>query len=105
MHSHHPPQTVRQLCREPRRAAVREQWFAALDGREIGASQKRWVALVAGIHRAGSDYWIQIAAEGDATRGLLLHVSSRTTIEEAIQVLAATPPRDLGDRPILDLAA
>jgi hypothetical protein len=69
-------------------AGITEKWFQALDHRRVGSGKRAWDVIVTGIHASGTDCWIQIASAADETRQLLLRVSSQTTIDDAIQVLA-----------------
>src|SRR5262245_26531131 len=48
--------------------------FAAIDQQQIGDARTGWIALVLGVHTNGSESWIQIAAQHDPSRIIVLHM-------------------------------
>jgi hypothetical protein len=64
-----------------------DQWFAALDQRQIGVGVSAWTAQVLGVHRDGPDFWMQVASNRDPYTTVILRVSPGTSIEEVIAVL------------------
>ena len=85
------------------RPVAPEQWFEALDQRRVGTSTHRWDILVTGVHASGPDCWIQVASADDLTRQLVLHVSPKTTIDDALEALTAAAQQDLPPGSVLDL--
>lgn len=64
-----------------------DRWFRALDQRRIRAGAQRWTAQVVGVHVDFSDVWIQIASLEAPDVSLVLHMSERTTLHEAITAM------------------
>jgi len=69
-----------------------DRWFYALDRRRIVTGMRSWIMHVTGIHLDGREVWIQIAPGRTRDRGLVLHASEWTTIDQAIAAVTAGPP-------------
>jgi hypothetical protein len=48
--------------------------FAAIDQQQIGDDRTGWIAVVMGVHTNGSESWIQVAAQHDPSRSIVLHM-------------------------------
>jgi hypothetical protein len=80
-----------------------DQWFAALDQRQIGVGVSAWTAQVLGVHRDGADLWMQVASNGNPYATVIVRVSPGTSIEEVIAVLERSSRSGEGPE-IIDLA-
>ena len=63
------------------------EWYAGLDHREIDGGRRRWVTEVSGVHTDGRDWWVQVSPVGEPDHGLVLHLSGRTTLKNALDAL------------------
>lgn len=52
--------------------ALTDRLFAALDAIRIGGPRGDWITEVRGIHTIAGERWVQIAAQANARRTLLL---------------------------------
>ena len=78
-----------------------DNWYAALDGRQLQCGTKVWQVQVAGIHGAGDDYWIQTTLVGEPAMALMLRVSPGTTIGKAMQTLEGAAAQGQGECRVL----
>jgi len=46
--------------------------FAAIDQQHIGDDRTGWTAVVLGVHTNGSESWLQVAAQHDPSRSIVL---------------------------------
>jgi hypothetical protein len=53
---------------------VSDEFFFALDGRDVAAHGERWRVEVCGIHSSTSQHWLQLQLRGPVTQGLTLRV-------------------------------
>jgi hypothetical protein len=67
--------------------SLADRWFHTLDLRRISVGKRQWTARVTGIHLDGEEAWIQIAAGRQQDRSLVLHLSSWTTVDEAMTAM------------------
>jgi hypothetical protein len=51
-----------------------DEFFFALEGRDVDASGERWRVEVCGIHSDGSQHWLQLQLQGSVTQHLTLRV-------------------------------
>jgi hypothetical protein len=78
-------------------------WFAALDERQIDAGERSWIARVTGVHTDGSEWWIQIAPDGDPDRGLVLHLAAYASVSNAVAALDRYARGEIADSRIVDV--
>lgn len=69
-----------------------DQLAEALEGRQVGARARQWVARVYGVHRDERSCWIQVAKEDDDTACVVLRCSPRATVEQATAALGRWQP-------------
>ncbi|PWT81972.1 MAG: hypothetical protein C5B57_09460 [Blastocatellia bacterium] len=81
-----------------------DDWFAALDQRYIGTGDRRWVAQVLGVHGAADGLWVQLAPNDDPSATIVLHLSTKTRIEDVLVALETRTQFD-GRPHIIDLAS
>jgi len=67
---------------------VVDRWFRALDQRRVRIGLHEWLLQVTGIYADHDDVWIQIADRVAAGGSILLRVSSRTRVDQALQALS-----------------
>ena len=89
---------------KPRARSSMEWWFEALDHRRVGLGGRSRVALVTGIHADGADLWIQVTALGEPFRSIVLHVSRRTTVYDAVAALREAWSDGPPDKSVIHLA-
>ena len=63
---------------------IAQYWFSALDHRRFGVGQNRWTAVVAGIHVLGRDVWIQVQSARNKHRSCTVHITSETSLQDAL---------------------
>jgi hypothetical protein len=80
-----------------------DQWFAALDQRQIGIGVQAWTAQVLGVHADGPDLWMQVASNREPYATVILRVSPGTSVEEVVRVLERSSRSGEGPE-IIDLA-
>jgi hypothetical protein len=96
--------TSPQAGNDPARLSAADQWFAALDQRQIGTGPRTWVAQVLGVHGGDDDLWVQIAPSVDPGATIVLHLSSATSLEEALRALEHRAPNVDRKPDIIDLS-
>ena len=80
-----------------------DDWFQALDHRQVGTPRDHWDILVTGVHKAGRDCWIQVSSAADEAKQFVLHVTSKTTVEAALTALTAAAQQNLPTGSVLNL--
>jgi len=66
------------------------RWFRALDQRRIRVGHTEWLIQVTGVFANSEDnVWIQIADAHADGGSILLRVSSRTPVDDALNALAS----------------
>ena len=68
-------------------ATLVDRWFRALDHRKIHVGLSEWLVQVTGIYVDEGDVWIQISDRLRPGGSVVLHVSSTTSIDQAIRAL------------------
>jgi hypothetical protein len=66
-----------------------DHWFRALDQRQLRVGVRDWIVQVTGIYIDADHVWIQIADGFRRGASTVLHVSSTTSVEDAVEALAA----------------
>ena len=84
------------------------QWFEALDQREIGRGPGRWIASVLRVHGVslhGDDreWWIDVASAADPAANVVLRLSRRATVFHAVAALRRHRPRAESCAPVIDV--
>ena len=67
--------------------ATADAWFAALDQRLIEAWGGGWITEITGVHTDGADWWIQLAGADQPEAALVLHLTGRATVGQALEAL------------------
>jgi hypothetical protein len=67
--------------------APTDRLFAALDAIWIDDPTGDWITEVLGIHTIRGEWWVQIAAQGNSRRSVLLHLSGSVTPDDTIATL------------------
>jgi len=63
-----------------------DEFFFALEGRDVDASGERWRVGVCGIHSDGSQHWLQLQLQGSVTQDLTLRVP-RFDLSEVLRTI------------------
>src|SRR5262245_50346086 len=63
--------------------------FAAIDQQQIGDDRTGWIAVVLGVHTNGSESWIQVAAQHDPSRSIVLHMPKPVATQRVLAALRA----------------
>ena len=63
--------------------------FAAIDQQQIGDDRTGWIAVVMGVHTNGSESWIQVAAQHDPSRSIVLHMPKPVGTHRVLAALRA----------------
>lgn len=66
-------------------------WLRALDRRRVRVGDERWQVRVVGIHVETVNLWIQMESVDDPLRGLVLRVTTGTTLDGALTALERIP--------------
>ena len=64
-------------------------WFTVLDQRSFMIDDVRWTIQVSGIHLDGFHTWIQIQLGEDSESSLLLRLTPRAGLQDAIDIVRA----------------
>ena len=64
-------------------------WFAVLDQRSFTIGDVRWTIQVSGVHLDGFHTWIQIQFGEDSESSLLLRLTPRAGLQDAINIVRA----------------
>jgi hypothetical protein len=100
-------------------AARADWWCRVLDERTVDVGVERWRAEVVGIHSDAHHLWIQLRSAADWAQSVVLKVTWRTTLADALAALrtpvrgtsipwmvdASAAPRSLRRTPPCDMAA
>ena len=82
-----------------------DQWFAALDQRQIVSDAESWTAQVLSVYTEAEGLWIQIAPTDDPCTTVVLHVSPATPIDDVIEALAHRSHAIDKPSPVIELLA
>src|SRR4030095_1104420 len=63
--------------------------FAAIDQQQIGDYRTGWIAVVMGVHTNGSESWIQVVAQHDPSRSIVLHMPKPVGTHRVLAALRA----------------
>jgi hypothetical protein len=63
--------------------------FAAIDQQQIGDDRTGWIAVVLGVHTDGNESWIQVAAQHDPSRSIVLHMPKPVGTHRVLAALRA----------------
>jgi hypothetical protein len=63
-----------------------DEFFFALEGRDVDANGERWSVEVYGIHSDASQHWLQLQLRGTVTQGLTLRVP-RLDLSSVLQMV------------------
>src|SRR5262245_11949987 len=63
--------------------------FAAIDQQQIGDDRTGWIAVVLGVHTNGNESWIQVAAQHDPSRSIVLHMPKPVATQRVLAALCA----------------
>jgi hypothetical protein len=63
--------------------------FAAIDQQQIGDDRTGWIAVVMGVHTDGNESWIQVAAQHDPSRSIVLHMPKPVGTHRVLAALRA----------------
>ena len=86
----------------PVKASSADDWFFALDQRQIGVGPHGWVAQVLGIHREHGGLWVQMAPLDNPSATLVLRVSTSTHLDDVLAALERRRPTEESKPEIID---
>lgn len=65
-----------------------------LEQQRVGEGEHAWTVHVMGVHDAGGELWIQVAADPEGRDGVVLRLSPHASADQALAALRAVAPSD-----------